>query len=116
MGVFEPTFDPTNEKVYRFVDRFIDASDFYTLDVADYIGKPAAGADVDALEGILSEMADGRIAVHHAVTSHPSPFSSRLQWKRTNALMYAGGGKLIDTLGTRAGFTWIMLACRLWTR
>src|ERR1035437_2453513 len=31
------------------------------------------------------------------------------------ALMYAGGGKLIDTLGTRAGFTLIMvwwsLAC-----
>ena len=25
------------------------------------------------------------------------------------AVMYAGGGKLIDTLGTRAGFTWIML-------
>jgi ACS family hexuronate transporter-like MFS transporter len=25
------------------------------------------------------------------------------------ALMYAGGGKLIDTLGTRAGFAWIML-------
>jgi ACS family hexuronate transporter-like MFS transporter len=25
------------------------------------------------------------------------------------AVMYAGGGKLIDTLGTRAGFAWIML-------
>ena len=25
------------------------------------------------------------------------------------ALMYAGGGKLIDAVGTRAGFTWIML-------
>ena len=30
------------------VDRFLSASDFYTLDVADYIGKPAAPADVDA--------------------------------------------------------------------
>src|SRR5436190_11949368 len=31
------------------VDRFIDASDFYTLDVAAEIGQPAAAQDVDAL-------------------------------------------------------------------
>ena len=30
------------------VDKFIDASDFFTLDVADYIGKKAAQADIDA--------------------------------------------------------------------
>lgn len=30
------------------VDRFIDASDFFTLDVADYIGKSASKEDVDA--------------------------------------------------------------------
>lgn len=30
------------------VDRFIDPSDFYTLDVAAEIGQPAAAADVDA--------------------------------------------------------------------
>jgi hypothetical protein len=30
------------------VDRFLSASDFYTLDVADSIGKPASPADVDA--------------------------------------------------------------------
>jgi hypothetical protein len=30
------------------VDRFLDASDFYTLDVASAIGKPAAAADIDA--------------------------------------------------------------------
>ena len=30
------------------VDRFIEASDFFTLDVADYIGKPASKEDVDA--------------------------------------------------------------------
>ena len=29
------------------VDRFIDSSDFYTLDVASAIGQPAAGADLD---------------------------------------------------------------------
>lgn len=30
------------------VDRFIEASDFYTLDVADAIGRPAEAADIDA--------------------------------------------------------------------
>ena len=30
------------------VDKFIDASDFFTIDVADYIGKPAAKEDIDA--------------------------------------------------------------------
>lgn len=30
------------------VDKFIDASDFFTIDVADYIGKPASEADVAA--------------------------------------------------------------------
>jgi len=30
------------------VDKFIEASDFFTLDVADYIGKKAAEADIDA--------------------------------------------------------------------
>jgi hypothetical protein len=29
------------------VDRFIDSSDFFTLDVADYIGKPADPKDID---------------------------------------------------------------------
>ncbi len=32
----------------KTVDRFLAASDFYTLDVADAIGKPAPAADVDA--------------------------------------------------------------------
>jgi hypothetical protein len=30
------------------VNRFMGASDFFTIDVADAIGKPAAGADIDA--------------------------------------------------------------------
>src|ERR1041384_7633246 len=30
------------------VDRFLDASDFYTLDVASAIAKPATAADIDA--------------------------------------------------------------------
>ena len=30
------------------VDRFIEASDFYTIDVADYTGKPASEGDIEA--------------------------------------------------------------------
>jgi tagaturonate epimerase len=30
------------------VDRFLAVSDFYTIDVADFIGKPAPAADIDA--------------------------------------------------------------------
>src|SRR3977135_3062446 len=33
------------------VDRFIAASDFYTLDVAHFIGKPAKQEDLDAFVG-----------------------------------------------------------------
>lgn len=32
----------------KTVDRFIDSSDFFTLDVADFIGKPADDADIQA--------------------------------------------------------------------
>src|SRR5205823_11367518 len=38
------------------VDRFIDASDFYTLDVASAIGKPPAEADVDAFVAVHLEL------------------------------------------------------------
>jgi hypothetical protein len=44
------------------VDRFIDASDFYTLDVAAAIGKPAAQADIDALLDRHPELV-GRLTV-----------------------------------------------------
>jgi len=53
--------------------------------------------DLDALEGLLGELASGRIAVHHATTAHPSPFSSHVQWKRTNELMYADDTPLPGT-------------------
>ena len=44
------------------VDRFIDASDFYTLDVAAAIGQPASAADLDAFVNRHPELA-GRIAI-----------------------------------------------------
>jgi hypothetical protein len=44
------------------VDRFIDASDFYTLDVAAAIGQPAAEANVEAFVGRHPELI-GRLSV-----------------------------------------------------
>jgi hypothetical protein len=44
------------------VDRFLEASDFYTLDVAAFIGKPAEAAAVDAF-----------IARHPELTGEPFP-------------------------------------------
>ena len=44
------------------VDRFIEASDFYTLDVASAIGQPAAAADVEAFVGRHPELI-GRLSI-----------------------------------------------------
>jgi hypothetical protein len=44
------------------VDGYIDASDFYTIDVADAIGRPAAPADVEAFLGRHPELA-GRLEI-----------------------------------------------------
>src|ERR687883_219511 len=41
------------------VDRFLEPSDFYTLDVAAAIGKPAAAADVDAFLARHGELIGG---------------------------------------------------------
>src|SRR5450631_3345362 len=54
------------------VDRFIAPSDFFTIDVADSIGKPAAAADVQAFVGRHPELA-GKIAVPHM--DHPLDIS-----------------------------------------
>jgi len=46
------------------VDRFIPHSDFYTIDVADSIGKPAAAKDVQAFAGRHPALI-GRITIPH---------------------------------------------------
>mgnify|MGYP002682001635 CR=1 FL=1 len=43
-----PYFVDADHIGLRNVDHFIEASDFFTLDVADWIGQPAAQAEVDA--------------------------------------------------------------------
>ncbi len=46
----------------RTVDRFVPHADFYTIDVADWIGKPADGAAIEAFARRHGELV-GRIAV-----------------------------------------------------
>ena len=54
------------------VDRFIAPSDFFTIDVADSIGKPAAAADVAAFVNRHPELA-GKVSV--AQIGHPLEIS-----------------------------------------
>ncbi len=48
LGWNKPYFVDADHISLKTVDRFVDASDFFTLDVADFIGKAADEADVDA--------------------------------------------------------------------
>jgi len=50
------------------VDRFLATSDFFTIDVADTIGKPAAAADVQAFVARHPELA-GKLAIPYL--AHP---------------------------------------------
>ncbi|MDR3727934.1 MAG: tagaturonate epimerase family protein [Terracidiphilus sp.] len=43
-----PYFCDADHITLQTVGRFLDACDFYTLDVADFIGQPAAAADIEA--------------------------------------------------------------------
>ena len=60
------------------VDRFLDAADFFTLDVADYIGQPAATGAVEAFTGRHPELSgnlqlagiDRRFAISRSEVGH----------------------------------------------
>ncbi len=54
------------------VDRFIAPSDFFTIDVADSIGKPAAAKDVAAFVGRHAELI-GKVSIAHM--DHPLDIS-----------------------------------------
>jgi hypothetical protein len=47
-GWSHPWFVDADHIGLATVDRFLEPSDFFTIDVADWIGKPAAAADIDA--------------------------------------------------------------------
>ena len=52
MGYKKPYFVDADHIKMNNVDRFIDASDFFTIDVADYIGKPT---DADSIQKFVEK-------------------------------------------------------------
>ena len=52
MGYGKPYFVDADHINMNNVDRFIDASDFFTIDVADYIGKPT---DADSIQKFVEK-------------------------------------------------------------
>ena len=62
LGYYRPYFVDADHINMNNVDRFIDASDFFTIDVADYIGKPTDAQSVDRfIEGNLKYLGMLRI-------------------------------------------------------
>jgi hypothetical protein len=48
LGWTRPYFLDADHITLETVDRFLDSCDFYTIDVADFIGQPAQEADIDS--------------------------------------------------------------------
>ena len=74
LGVAGPYFVDADHINLSNVDRFIDHSDFFTLDVADYIGKPASSAEIDTFvanhQRFLGSLTIPGIAHPFAITEH----------------------------------------------
>jgi tagaturonate epimerase len=68
------------------VDRFITPSDFFTIDVADTIGKPAAAADVKAFVDRHPELT-GKISIPHI--EHPLNISRAEAGRVANKFLLA---------------------------
>ena len=62
LGWGEPYHVDADHINLQTVDRFIDASDFFTIDVADAIGQPVAGEELDRFLGAHPELT-GRVDV-----------------------------------------------------
>lgn len=67
----------------KTVDRFIDCSDFFTIDVADFIGQPAAPAEIDAFIQRHPELVGS-----HAIPGVAEPFSISQDFVRQVAGKY----------------------------
>jgi hypothetical protein len=68
VGWKHPHFLDADHITLQTVDRFLDVCDFYTIDVADYIGKPALPEDVDRFVSQHPELL-GRIQLVGATES-----------------------------------------------
>ncbi len=74
LGFAGPYFVDADHINLSNVDRFIDHSDFFTLDVADYIGKPASSAEIDTFvanhQRFLGSLTIPGIVHPFAITEH----------------------------------------------
>ncbi len=70
------------------VDLFLDASDFFTLDVADFIGKKTSAGDIDAFVKKY-----GRLTGKLAIDNMDQPLSITAPQLRAIAEKYLGGVK-----------------------
>ena len=84
------------------VDRFIAPSDFFTIDVADSIGKPAAAADVQAFVNRHPELV-GKVSVPHM--DHPLEISRAEVERVANKFLLAvqDAGKIYRHIATAKG-------------
>src|SRR3954470_3369458 len=57
LGWTSPYFVDADHIGVKTVDRFVDTADFFTLDVADFIAKPAEAADIKAFVAAHSKYA-----------------------------------------------------------
>ena len=69
MGYKGPYFVDADHINLSNVDKFMEASDFFTIDVADYIGKKAHQSDIDAFVG-----ANLKFAHHLHIPGIAAPF------------------------------------------
>ncbi len=84
------------------VDRFIAPSDFFTIDVADSIGKPAAAADVAAFVSRHPELM-GKVSVAHI--DHPLEISRAEVERVANKFLLAvqDAGKIYQHIAQAKG-------------
>jgi len=86
LGWNKPYFCDADHINLTTVDRFLAPCDFYTIDVADYIAKPAAQADIDAFAGRHSELL-GTVQLEGAAQSFE--ISSALLKQTTAKFLFA---------------------------
>jgi tagaturonate epimerase len=83
-----PYFCDADHITIKTVDRFLSSCDFYTIDVADFIGQPAHQADIDTF-----------VAVHNNLVGHiqlegvSDPFEITSRTLRHTAQKYLGAVK-----------------------
>ncbi|HMF79692.1 MAG TPA: tagaturonate epimerase family protein [Bryobacteraceae bacterium] len=102
LGWTKPYYIDADHINFDTVERFLAASDFYTIDVADWIGKPASEADAQAFIARHHELA-GRLNIPGA--SRPAEINSRFLQQTTTKYLAAvkEAGRIYRKIEERKG-------------